>query len=217
MLKPLLLSLLLLLPLASEAYPSEAAVTKAEQATIALRAKGPDGPIFCTAVAVGPHLVQTNLHCYEIARRLMSLIWMDNQGVSSSCMFDKIVANDGRDNILIETRRSWDVYVERATSVKMHSQVFQFGYPGGEFLTFRTGTLAGKKEMKEAGFPKAEALMFNLNSLGGDSGGGIFDEEGKLICTTSFIWRVPANAFKMTGGFQSKFPAILGGSYGKAK
>lgn len=197
------------LAMPSVASPPRSIVAETEKAMIALRANGPDGPIFCSAVAVSERLVQTQEHCVVAAKERGAVVWMENQGVASFCLFDRVVANDGRDNVLIHTAcRVWPNYVERATNIVPYMPVFQFGYPKGMFLAYREGVLAGRYFTTEPNLPQAEALMFDTNGYGGDSGGGFFTEKGELICTTSFIYNPPYSPFRWMGCYPQRFKMV---------
>ena len=86
-----------------------------------------DGGVYCSAVAVEPHLVQTQAHCLIDGVKRQ---WKDWQGNTSWCAFDKVVENDGRDNVLIHTCREWEHYAPRAKSLGMYEYVFQLGHLG---------------------------------------------------------------------------------------
>lgn len=160
--------------------------------------KDPEGSdIFCTGVAIAPHTVQTQEHCLVTEKIYFDGIYSEK---------DVVVAKDGRDNVLIYTEQEWKHYVPMSKiSLKEGTKVIHWGHPAGWPLTYREGYLATTRFIDEPGFPLGWAYMFDMNIFFGDSGGPVFTEDGKLVCTTSFMYNPTFTGFLMMGCYPNGF------------
>lgn len=163
--------------------------------------KDPAGDqIFCTGVAVAPHTIQTQAHCMGVDKIYYDGVWSES---------DYVVADDGRDNVLVYTEQEWKHYVPVSKfSLVEGTKVIHWGHPMGWPLAYREGYLATTLYIDQDGFPQGWAYVFDMNIYYGDSGGPIFTEDGRLVCTTSFLINPSFSGFLVAGCFPNAFTSL---------
>lgn len=135
----------------------------------------PEGKVFCSGVAVGKHRVWTKSHCL-IEKYPPGVMKFNGKG----CKGDRIVREEPKtDNVIVETCATFNHTANFALRAPvLGEQVWEMGYPLGEGPYLRTGVYSG--------LDKDGALMFDMMTAGGDSGGPIFNSDGQVICTVGF-------------------------------
>lgn len=142
---------------------------QAREASVSL---GNATKLFCSGVAVKPHVVMTATHCIEQAGKTIVL-----NGVEQPLV---ILASDKTDHSLIRIQQKIRPVHFGPTPVA-GDVAFIWGMPSGLPYLFRTGYYSGTVFDAVTGETLA---MYDLNIWGGDSGSGIFNRKGQLIGTT---------------------------------
>lgn len=152
---------------------------------------------FCTAVAVGKHTLLTNKHCFRGAEELGIKIYFN----TAWCEYDKIVAFDGVDGVLVHTCQEWPVYYPIYGGVPVQGEkVTHYGHPHGGPLLYREGVyLQGYTD------DMGNSYLFDMTVARGDSGGPIFDAKGRLICTIAFQIKFDNDPFNVGGCYPPRF------------
>lgn len=169
MLPKLLLRSVLLSILATTSGCSAAASPRlaSHEASVSL---GTSDKLFCSGVAVKPHVVMTATHCLPPG---MKEIWIN--GVKQPLV---ILASDVTDHSLIRIKQRMKP-VRFGAAPEPGDFVFIWGMPSGAPFMFRQGYYSGLVNSN------GEVVsVYDLNIWGGDSGSGIFDARGKLVGTT---------------------------------
>jgi hypothetical protein len=202
-----ILSLLLLAAIAygcqSEAHPTPEELARSV-VTLSMEA---DGPPVCTGVAVAPHVVYTAKHCvYQAFGPLLFpvLPYFNN----AKCPEDRIIGDDGTDNILIWTCQEYKHYAKLAKgSPAIGSSVQLWGHVLQLPLQYRRGYLSSKSQLKDGWFAGSVVYLWDLQAAGGDSGGPFFNEKGEVMCVTSHgvLDRSRWPHFALTACFPPKF------------
>lgn len=164
----------------------------ASMATIPMSMQLPDGNFrtFCTAVAVGDaptHYLVTARHCMEGSKFLKERYYGDAHVVGA-----KEIARDSGDTVMLWTPQAWPQSVQLTRRIPhKYEHVFSFGYPIQFPKLYREGTFAGVWKIIPSHSPwkhtiGKQAFGFSMNIGPGDSGGGIFNKDGELVCVNSF-------------------------------
>ena len=144
-----------------------------------------DGKPICTGVAIGKNLVWTKAHC-------MVMPGLRYNG--KSCTTDKIVADDGFDNVLVATCQSYTKLAKAARrSAVVGESVYFWGYFGRLPALYRVGHVAGVIDGLEIREQTGDVFVFDFQGTGGDSGGPVFNSRGEVLCT-------------LKGGIMDKLP-----------
>lgn len=175
-----LLSLLLLSSQSCAAGPLQ----KARQATVTLSSDSAQKDIFCTGVAVGRRTIQTQQHCMDGALARGMKVYIN--GVW--CPELRVVAEDGHDNVLVRSCQEFKTVVKYTTRVPQEGErAYHWGHPMGLPLSYREGYLSWIWDIPiPDNMPAGRVYVWVMEATGGDSGGGIFDKRGNLLCTVSF-------------------------------
>lgn len=140
----------------------------------------------CSGTVVGKNAVLTATHCLSGAKALS----IDGIPVVVYKAYD-----DKRDHLLLVTSLSFRDAATRGDSPKMGDAVYVIGNPGELVDIYRQGTVAGYKK-----FPEAAATLYDLNGYFGDSGAGIFNQDGKLVGVISIIYQQVGDGYMKTMG-----------------
>lgn len=85
---------------------------------------------------------------------------------------------------------------EIADEVVLGEHVVCVGHPAGLYWSYLDGTVsAASRESLPRIFKAGPFIQVNASIWMGNSGGGAFDHEGKLLGIASFLYRVPNQAF----------------------
>lgn len=148
----------------------------------------------CSGTVVGKNTVLTATHCLSGAKALA----IDGIPVVVYKAYD-----DKRDHLLLVTSLSFRDAATRGDSPKMGDAVYVIGNPGELVDIYRQGTVAGYKK-----FPEAAATLYDLNGYFGDSGAGIFNQDGKLVGIISILYQQVGDGYMKTmGSFDLAFTA----------
>ena len=184
----LLKTLLLTLLLAAIAYgcQSEAHPTPEELArSVVTLSQEADGLPICTGVAVAPHVVYTAKHCVYASFGFISFPAMPYFN-HAKCPEDRVIADDGTDNVLVWTCQEYKHWVKLATgSPAIGDSVQLIGHVLRLPLQYRRGYLASRYIEEEGMYPGSVVWVWDLNAAGGDSGGPFFNDAGQVMCVTS--------------------------------
>jgi V8-like Glu-specific endopeptidase len=134
----------------------------------------------CSGTVVGPHAILTAQHCF-----------MDSNLIRLDAEKDpiKIVAAiiDGNDHVIYlvdRTFKTWASINER--TLIANESVHVWGSPGDNTDVYRSGYFVKYSTMKD--LDPALTVQFEnfiLPTFGGDSGSGVFDENGSIVAVTS--------------------------------
>lgn len=177
-------------------------VKKAFKANVEIKQQVISSESDCSATAIGPHALLTATHCEEPTDDLDVSVIKDNV---------KIVGRirDGMDHTIYlidgEALKDW-VSVE-PNKLDITDPVFIWGNPGDLTDMYRTGVFSNiHREISLFGAGPT-ILYFDLNTFHGDSGAGIFREDGVLVAVTSFVevQGKDNDLFRMTGAYPLNF------------
>lgn len=130
-----------------------------------------DGTRVCSGTAIGPHAILSATHCFIGAQTLAI------NGTPAAVLG---ATSDGHDHTILIVDHTFTEYAGRGKVSMQGDPVFIFGNAAGLFDMFRAGHFAGI--MVEG---SARKLLYDLNDFPGDSGGGIFDANGRLVGVVS--------------------------------
>lgn len=140
----------------------------------------------CYGTVVGKNTVLTATHCLSGAKTLA----VDGIPVVVYKAYD-----DKQDHLLLVTSLSFRNAASRGDLPKMGDAVYMIGNPGGLVDIYRQGTVAGSKK-----FPDLKATLYDLNGFFGDSGAGIFNQDGKLVGVISILYQQVGDGYMKTMG-----------------
>jgi V8-like Glu-specific endopeptidase len=134
----------------------------------------------CSGTVVGPHAILTAQHCFMNS----NLIRLDAEKEPTVIVFAFI---DGHDHIIYmvnRTFKTWAIINER--KLIPNESVHLWGSPGRHGDVYRAGYFDkydSKKELDPELKVKFEAFILPVYK--GDSGSGVFDENGSVVAVTS--------------------------------
>lgn len=174
-------------PAAPSPLFSAYAIGNAERSTHLVTLSSSDGSsVGCSSVSVGPDRLLLAAHCANNNRALTTL---DGLLVHSDII--KSVTNDKFDHLLIIfTKPVFDYWVKLANRQPVIGEpVFSIGYSNDTVvLRFHAGYVSSY--MNSSDFKGSVAVLYQLDNYFGDSGSGVFNQEGYLLATESEINRV---------------------------
>jgi V8-like Glu-specific endopeptidase len=109
---------------------------------------------------------------------------------------------DGNDHTIVIVDRTFPVWAGTAHMPKVGANIHMLGNPGDLTDLYRHGYIAG---MEYTGGKLAD--IYQLPIYLGDSGSGIFDNDGNLIAVVSFIYTMSseAGALSLCGSYPLMF------------
>lgn len=128
----------------------------------------------CSATAVGRDTLLTAAHCVS---RTDTHVYLGGERVTVLR-----IEIDSRDHALLRIQRRLPVWTQRGPSPKKSERVQFFGNVDSFDQIYRSGTFAGWYQ---------GALVFDMTCGKGDSGAGIFNEQGQLIGVVSAVYVGP--------------------------
>jgi hypothetical protein len=134
----------------------------------------------CSATVVGPHAILTAQHCFFDS----NLIRLDAEKEPTVILAALVDGNDHVIYIVDRTFSRWASINERTLVVG--EPVHIWGAPGKNVDVYRSGYFAGYSHEKD--FDPTLTVQFEnfiLPIYGGDSGSGLFDENGNVVAVTS--------------------------------
>jgi hypothetical protein len=145
-----------------------------------------DGSV-CSATKVASNVILSAAHCYSES---MSPIKVDETTLTV-----KKYLLDGNDHILvIFNEHTFAKFASIAGDLMEGDTIHYWGNPYIGPMLFRRGYYAGVSESSQ---------LFDVNGYKGDSGTGIFNEDGKLVAVVSYVNSV--EAFSMMGAYPLNF------------
>lgn len=133
----------------------------------------------------------TNYHIFEHGGYLVAQKDGEPLDISGG-----IVRADAKRDVLIVKINTWafpqlweripDLKFRRSSELKRGQQVFAIGNPAGLENTITDGLLSGLRTAEDTAF---RLLQISAPISPGSSGGGVFDEQGRLIGMSTFIMR----------------------------
>lgn len=161
------------------------AVERAHQST--LRLTMDDGG--CSGTAIGPHAILSATHCFLGAHSLE---------INGEPVVVTGAISDGNDHTIVFVDRTFADFATRGPAPAQADPVFILGNPGGFRDLYRAGRVAGTSVNG-----KVRYTVYDLNDFFGDSGSGIFNEQGRLVGVISLVLVLDNH------GIQAKFAASL--------
>lgn len=153
--------------------------------------EGPAG--HCSGTAVSPHVILTAGHCVQNDNHIQIDF---NVGPATIIA----MTSDGHDHVLLLVDETFQYYSDIDQRLLVDGEHVHFwGAPGHNNSVYREGYYYGK-EWEEESLKKKDADLFILSVFPGDSGSGIFDENGNIISVTSM-----SNASSETANFPLSF------------
>jgi hypothetical protein len=171
----------------------------------------------CSATAIGPHALLTASHCISTSAII------DVDGREADVMG---TIGDGLDHtIILERGVNFADYSDVATTKpQIADEVFVFGNPGPMTDVFRKGYVAGfnhndddpetpaealQRPRQRAGNDAVEIIFYDFNGFFGDSGSAVFNNDGKVVAVTSFIYggNESGHELKFMGSYELRLTA----------
>lgn len=140
----------------------------------AVRMQFEDG--VCSATAVGNYTLLSAGHCF--ADRQSGVMKVNGEAAAFV-----VVANDGKDHVLIHVTARQRFVARIGPKPKRGQMLTLIGNPMGFYGLLRMGRVAGwDEDAKCADGSNGCTMMFaNLETAGGDSGGGYFNGRGEVV------------------------------------
>lgn len=131
----------------------------------------------CSATAVGPSTILTATHCLIGQHH----IWLDGKA-------EKVIAivNDGHDHSLVTVKDTFTHVAKLAHKMpNVGSEIQYIGNPDVLVQLYRKGTYLGEQYQDGIHWQ-----VLDISGYMGDSGSGVFDEDGRLIGVVSVRMRL---------------------------
>lgn len=173
-------------------YNRRAPFPKTFESTLRLELQG-----ICSGTAVGPRVILTAAHCVNKNPLLK---------VNGELKVIKKIIVDKTDHafiVLADTEAPFEKMAQLGQYPKIGDDIFYWGNPDGLEQMFRKGYIS-------AIMP--DGYIADINTWMGDSGAGVFDEDGRLIGVISMIL---GRTNPKAGGLGYKFMAFLPYSFTK--
>lgn len=165
---------------ATGAAPSAEAMMKMSRAVLKVSALGDDDNLSVgSAVVIGPDSALTNCHVTRHARIIVL-----SRGLARHAVVGQR-ADVSRDLCLLRTAEPLPypaVELRPTRTLTLGERVLAHGYSGGMEAHFARGLIV---DLHSAG--GSHVIQTSAGFLQGASGGGLFDEEGRLIGITTFL------------------------------
>lgn len=144
----------------------------------------PNAISFCSATVVAKNTILTARHCFPADGVAPDL---KVSGKAAKILKSEV---DGEDHILIVTDIAYPSWARMSkTPPKVGDDIFYFGRPVGS-----PGLLLRKGYISEV---EPEGLTVDINLWKGDSGAGVFNEDGQVVGVVNIMWLV--DLFRMAG------------------
>jgi len=183
---------------------------------------GDEVHVYCTGVWVGDNAILTAAHCVKGAAKMIARdhedefdadldlagtpihytteLGVEGVGKEPSVIYlaKAVYVNEDTDLALVQTvgktTPAHDTAELASASPGVGERVHIVGMPAGLYWSFIDGTVAAYRtdlfEDRSGTYMQVSAPIYF-----GNSGGGVFDEDGKLVGIASFMMRVPSTGF----------------------
>lgn len=157
----------------------------------AVRLQFADGS--CSGTIIGPHSVLSATHCFSIDPRMA--IWRQPVRILSRM-------DDGNDHTIVRVGRTFPIWARVSPKWVFAEPVSIVGNPGDLTELYRHGYMAGIEYLDGK-----LCDLIDIRGWFGDSGAGVFDQDGNLIAVISFIYTLddPRGQLTMMGSFPLAF------------
>lgn len=169
-------------PVDAQAQPYSG-LTSEEQAAKAYAVElGNNG---CSATKIGPHALLTATHCVDDdnpSRKRPEVLLVDDKSTRVKKFID-----DGKDHTIMIVNDTYKTWASMAAPPPVGATVFFWGNSEFDDL-FRRGVVCGYYQMDLWKGVWADAVMvLDIMFSGGDSGSGLFNEQGYLVGVASAV------------------------------
>lgn len=157
----------------------------------------------CSGVAVGPHVIATASHCVGDGLRMLD--------VGGKVVEVLTITRDGEDAVLLRVNHTFKAWVTiKRAALRQGDELYIFGNPNGMDDILRRGYFAGRITLPTPQYATGkirdmDTLLMELEATGGDSGSGIFDANGLLVCVLSGGYVLREDFFRLTRCHPFKF------------
>lgn len=129
----------------------------------------------CSGTAVARNVILSAEHCFAESN-LVSINGRDAKSL--------YIVSDGKDHVLVVVSIEFERWAKFGPSPKQGERVRWIGNPRGEENMYREGYVVRNN---------AEAVLIDAPGYKGDSGAGVFDEEGRVVAVISgaYVWGTP--------------------------
>lgn len=153
----------------------------------------------CSATAIAPHALLTDTHC-ELGSDILNIEGIDEPIQILSRIRDK------NDHTIFIVNASFSDYIPITLNPNFYQgqEIFIFGNPGQFSDVFRKGTISGTN----TGLNTPNQILVDINVYSGDSGSGVFTDDGELVLTINEVGVLKSDedmSFKIEASFPITF------------
>jgi hypothetical protein len=127
----------------------------------------------CSGTAIGPHAILSASHCFA---------GMQSLSVNGVPVVVADAISDGHDHTILIVDQTFLNWAQIGPAPAQGDQVFILGNPGELTDLYRGGHMSGS-----AVDGNTRVSLYDLQDFPGDSGSGIFDEQGRLVGVISIF------------------------------
>ena len=137
---------------------------------------------YCTGFLVGPGIVLTANHCFNLGRidSITSKFYMKTSDGKKHKANRVLGLDKKRDYLFLEvdSLKGYD-YLKYSTNHEVGQKVFTIGNVGGEGIAIRDGIISGETEDKN--HPEIKFIRYSAAASPGNSGGPLVNERGNIV------------------------------------
>ena len=150
---------------------------------------------YCGGVWVAPQYILTAAHCVEDKKEVLFIMHDEERGwgkLPRSLHLGVVDKRGDQDIALIKSSEFLHHPVAELSQIKVGEKVVMYGHPAGLGWSLVPGSVAGYRDS----LPVAGNWMqLSAPIYFGMSGGGVFDEQGRLVGLVSFMFKAPNTGF----------------------
>jgi len=155
-----------------------------QQALTAVRLNIPGG--VCSGTVVSPTVILTAGHCFEADEEGYTPTVMQVNGYPVKIL---AVVFDGNDHALVRVDFFFQQWASIGKQLQPGARVHYWGNPAGLNFVYREGYVTGYEH---------GTMVLDVNGFFGDSGAGLFDENGDVVGTINTINYYPHEGLVFT-------------------